>query len=383
LSVRVKAIDMGDRQPDGRPAPAPSRRRAHSQGSHDASRRAFLGLCAGGVAALAGCSGPAANADGAVPSATGTAAGPPDFPALYRESVDSVALVGTASGQGSAWVFDDAGRIVTNQHVVGDADRVDVRYDTDVWRTGDVLGTDAIGDLAVVEPASPPDFATPLSLTTATPPVGSDVAIIGSPLGLPGSLSVGVVSATNRSLDSPTGSSIPGAIQVDATANPGNSGGPIPSAGGTVVGVLVAGAGVAVNFGIPGRLVERVVPALVEDGAYRYPTLGASTLEVDPAIARANDLDAVTGVMVTAVTEDAPADGRLREPTGATTVEGRTLPVGGDVVVGLDDRTVTSEADYASYLTFSTAPGDDVAVTVLRDGSRRTVDLTVGGRSRP
>lgn len=366
-----------------------------------ASRRGFLALCASAAAgATAGCNaavpeetataGPTDEPDAADATAgtTATATDGPTggsdagFADLYRSVVDSVTLVETSTGSGSGWVVDDAGRVVTNQHVVETDASVDVRYDSDEWRTAEVLGTDGIGDLAVVEPTAPPEYGTALPLADETPAVGSDVAIVGAPFGLPGSLSVGVVSATNRFLDSPTGSSIPGAIQVDATANPGNSGGPIFAPDGSVVGVLNSGEGVAVNFGIPARLVERVVPALVESGRYRYPTLGASVLEVDPMVARANDLDAVTGVLVTDVTRGGPAAGRLRASDRATAVNGVSVPVGGDVIVGVGDRTITSDEGYASYLTYETDPGDEVDVAFLRDGSRQTTTLTVGTRSR-
>jgi S1-C subfamily serine protease len=386
----IEARDRGHRPRGARGAPE-----ATDADAGAANRRAFLALCAGGLGALAGCPGEigidSETTSAATPTRRPTASpattrpSPPSattaFEGLYRRTIDSVTLVETTSGSGSGWVVDERGRIVTNEHVVGGDARVDVRYSRDEWRSAEVLGTDPIGDLAVVEPSNPPGYAAPLPLSVESPPVGSDVAILGAPFGLPGSLSVGVVSATNRLLESPTGSAIPGAIQVDATANPGNSGGPILSLDGAVVGVVNSGAGIAVNFGIPGRLADAVVPVLIETGTYRYPTLGLSLLEVDPDVARANGLDAVTGVLVVDVVPGGPAAGRLRGSSGVEWIDGRRIPVGGDVVVGLDGRTITADEDYAAYLTFSTRPGDRVDVTVLRDGSRRTVELGVGGRA--
>jgi S1-C subfamily serine protease len=168
---------------------------------------------------------------------------------------------------------------------------------------------------------------------------------------------------------------------VDATANPGNSGGPILSTAGEVIGVLNSGAGVAVNFGIPVSLVEAVVPELTAGRDYRYATLRISVVEVTPAVARANDLTDVTGVLVRRVAPNGPAAGVLRGSAETAAVGGREVPVGGDVVVGLDGRTVTSVAAFAAHLAFETRPGDDVEVTVLRDGDRRTVTVTAAART--
>lgn len=365
------------------------------------SRRGFLVAVSAAVGGLAGCpsrgseqgstrktadssgSGEQQSSQSTVGSRRSGSQSEPTFTDLYRQVIDSVTLIQTSTGSGSGWVIDDHGRIVTNQHVVGTDERVDVRYDTDEWESAEVLGTDPIGDLAVVEPSNPPSFATPLPYTTSSSPVGSDVAIVGAPFGLPGSLSVGVVSSTGRLLESPTDSSIPGSIQVDATANPGNSGGPIFRSDGTVIGVLVAGSGIAVNFGISGRLVDRVVPSLIETGEYRYPSLGVLLQEVDPRIARANNLDSVTGVIVRRVAPNSPAATELQESTRSAIVEDRTIPVGGDVIVRLDDQVITSHADYASYLAFSKRPGEDVDVTVLRDGEQRTVTMPLGARATP
>lgn len=367
-----------------------------SDASSHIDRRRYLALCAAGVGgAIAGCQ------SGASETTTSPVEDPREttrqrattrrssdstaetFTELYQQVVDSVTLIDTPTGTGSGWVFDGAGRVLTNQHVVETDATVNVRYERDEWRRADVVGRDGIGDLAVLEPTNPPSYATRLPTSTPVPAVGEDIAIVGAPFALPSSLSVGVVSARNRFLDSPTGSSIPGAIQVDATANPGNSGGPIFSTAGEVVGVLNSGEGVAVNFGIPARLVEMVAPALVDRGRYRYATLGVSILEVDPTIAQANDLDEVTGVLITTVSSGGPAAGRLRGSTRQRYVDGQQVPVGGDVVVGLDGRTITADSDFASYLTYSTRPGDSVDVTALRNGSRQTVTVTLGSRSRP
>lgn len=390
------SADDGDVADDGDAAGPPA------DGRKRATRRRLLAACAcGGLSALAGCPG---GFRGETATGTSTERAPTErtttptetaeptptptetetasvFERLYERTSDSVTLVSAGTRTGSGWVVDDAGRIVTNEHVVRSASEVSVRYDRDEWRTAAVLGTDPIGDLAVLEPSDPPDYAPPLSLAADPPSVGEDIAIIGAPFGLPGSLSVGVVSATGRFLDSPTGSSIPGAIQVDATANPGNSGGPILSTAGEVIGVLNSGAGVAVNFGIPVSLVEAVVPELTAGRDYRYATLRISVVEVTPAVARANDLTDVTGVLVRRVAPSGPAAGILRGSSETAAVDGREVPVGGDVVVGLDGRTVTSVAAFAAHLAFETRPGDDVEVTVLRDGDRRTVTVTAAART--
>ncbi|WP_255198745.1 S1C family serine protease [Halorarius litoreus] len=360
------------------------------------TRRRFLQLSASAAAVgLAGCSSgytgavqPEQRATGGQATATATetpAAEPaPEsvFTQVYREVIDSVVQIETDAGQGTAFVFDGA-HVVTNAHVVGRAETASVRFRDGTWADGEVVGTDVYSDLAVVEVADSPAAATPLPLQRAAPVVGQEVVVIGNPFGLSGTLTTGVVSGVNRSIPSPAGFRIPDAVQTDAAVNPGNSGGPIVSLDGEVVAVINSGGGDNVAFGISSTLTRRVVPALIADGEYDHSYIGVGLLPVSPAVAEVNDLDAARGVLVTEVFEGTPAAGVLQGSDDSVLRDGRELPVGGDVLVAIDDQPIRTSEDLGSYLALETSPGQTVTLTLLRDGDERAVDLTLGERPAP
>jgi S1-C subfamily serine protease len=349
-------------------------------------RRRFLELCgASTLAALAGCSSSAPQdgntaIDDAPQSTAEQAESGLDSPyaKLYREVIDSVVLVRAGNSQGTGFVYDDS-HVVTNAHVVGRASEASVRFSEGDWSTGPVAGTDPHSDLAVVELESLPDAATSLPFADSEPVVGQEVVAIGNPYNLNGSATTGVVSGTDRLIPSPTGYRIPDAIQTDAAVNPGNSGGPLMSLDGSVVAVINSGGGENIAFGISAALTQRVVPELVASGDYDHAHVGASFTNVTPQIAAANDLDEPRGLLVVDVAPDGPAAGTLR-PSEPAYVDGRALPVGGDVLLEIDGTTVPTPEDLWSYLALETRPGDAVELAVLRDGSRETVDLELGTR---
>jgi serine protease Do len=352
------------------------------------SRRGFLALSAATVAAgLAGCSAPtsaATETDPPVGDAQGTATGagtgsPSVYTQVYRETIDSIVLVNSGDGQGSGFVFDDR-HVVTNAHVVGEADPVRVRFHEGEWRTGRVVGTDVYSDLAAIRVTDRPAYASPLPLFEADPDVGQEVIVIGNPYGLDGTLTTGIVSGTDRSIPSPSGYSIPDAIQTDAAVNPGNSGGPIVSLGGEVIAVVNSGGGENVAFGISAPLVRRVIPSLIDDGEYEHAYMGVTLKTVMPATAEANDLDRPQGVIVVDVLDDGPSAGVLQPSDESAFVDGQAVPVGGDVILAMDEVTVSSLEDLSSFLALRASPGDTIDLTVLRDGGRRTVELTLGTR---
>ncbi|MCG1003847.1 MULTISPECIES: S1C family serine protease [Halobacterium] len=353
-------------------------------------RRRFLELCgASTLAALAGCSSSAPGGE-----TTAGVAGNSDAPQetisqteselnspyaeVYRETIDSVVLVRADGSQGTGFVYDET-HVVTNAHVVGRADDAAIRFSEGDWSTGSVVGTDPHSDLAVVEVDSVPEPATPLPFADSEPVVGQEVVAIGNPYNLNGSATTGVVSGLDRLIPSPTGYRIPDAIQTDAAVNPGNSGGPLMSLDGSVLAVINSGGGENIAFGISAALTQRVVPELVRSGDYDHAYVGASFTNVTPQIAAANDLDESRGLLVLNVASDGPATGVLR-PSEAAYVDGRRLPVGGDVLLEIDGTTVPTPEDLWSYLALETRPGDTVELTVLRDGSRGTVDLELGTR---
>jgi S1-C subfamily serine protease len=309
------------------------------------------------------------------------------FADLYRRLVPSVAVVRGYDddgpvGQGSAFVAFD-GTVVTNQHVVEGATDLFVGFTGGESRAGELLGADVYADLAAVE-VDRPEGARPLPFVEREPPVGAQVAAVGAPFGLGESLSSGVISGVDRSLPSRSGFSIPDAVQTDAAANPGNSGGPLATLDGRVAGVVTRGGGENIAFGISAAYTQRVVPALVEDGEYDHPYMGVGLLDVTPPLARANGFERSTGVYVTRVIEGGPADGTLRGSDGSASALGVDgVPTGGDLVVGLDGREVRSLAALSTHLALLTSPGDPLGVTVVRDGERRNPSFELGERPEP
>jgi S1-C subfamily serine protease len=298
---------------------------------------------------------------------------------VYRDTIDSVALIRNPNGsQGTGWVFED-GVVVTNAHVVGEADQVRVGFSEEETQVSEVLGRDDLSDLAAVRVEDTPDYADSLSLTDSEPVIGTSVAVIGTPYGLRGSLSSGVVSGRNRLIPNPRANFIlPNAIQTDAPVNPGNSRGPLVNLDGTVLGVVNSGRGDNIAFAISPSMVRRVIPGLVADGNYEHPYLGARVGRVTAAVAEANELDSEGGLLVRTVDRGSPADGPLQEPTSATRVDGFRIPTGGDVIRAVDGTEVSTRQEYLSTLFLDTAPGETVEVDIVRDSGEQTVSVTLG-----
>ena len=300
------------------------------------------------------------------------------------------------SGAGSGFVYDGEGHLVTNQHVVSPprrrgrprsrggavGRRVDVRFSEGDWRTGEVVGVDPYTDLAVVRVEELPAYADPLPIAASNPAPGRRVAALGNPMGLDGTITKGIVSGTNRSTPSGAGFTIPDAIQTDAAINPGNSGGPLVTTRGEVVGVNRAKQGENIGFAVSPDIVNRVVPELIANGAYRHSYLNVRTVDVSPTVAEANELDEPTGVLVVDV-RLGPASGGLRGCRGSRVVRGRDVPVGGDVIVGVDGRPVRSHEELTRYLITETSPDESVSVDLIRDGERLTERVTLAERPRP
>ncbi|GAA0720960.1 S1-C subfamily serine protease [Halorubrum trapanicum] len=359
---------------------------------------------AGCLDAIGGTDGETANdAAGAVPQTDPPVDDPASgsgYDAVYDAVAPSVARVqtyvesretifgpgeGGEAGQGSGFLYDDR-RLVTNDHVIGDPDTIRVQGADERWVNATVVGRDPYSDLAVVELDGdlPGD---PLPVASELPDIGSEVLVVGAPLGLEGSATQGIVSGRNRTIPASSTAagrySIADAIQTDAALNPGNSGGPIVTLDGTVVAVATATQGENLGFGVSARLVNEVVPELIASGSYDHSYMGVSVLEVDPLIAAGNDLPEARGVYVRGVVDGGPADGVLRGATGETTVEGASVPTGGDAIVSLDDTEVAESADLSQFLALEARPGDTVSVGVVRDGDERTVEVTLGERPDP
>jgi 2-alkenal reductase len=294
----------------------------------------------------------------------------------------------TGQGAGSGFVLDNEGHIVTNNHVVAEAEVVTVIFNNGFEVRAEIVGTDADSDLAVVQVEEMPDGMAPLPLAeSGTAEPGDWVVAIGNPFSLGGSMSLGIVSAVGRAI--PSGATpfrIPRAVQTDAAINPGNSGGPLLNLDGEVVGVnaQIASGGSGVNsgvgFAIPSEVVRRVVPALIEEGAYPWPWLGVSGLPVNLLVQEANNLPVQQGAYIAQVVDGGPADeAGLQGATGTEAILGSDIPVGGDVVIEADGEPVADFTDLLDYVAFQ-QPGDTIELTILRDGERQQVTVKLAAR---
>lgn len=313
--------------------------------------------------------------------------GLPTNPDLPQGSPQAMAL-------GSGFVWDDQGHIVTNNHVVEGAKKISVTFSDDTTVPAEVVGTDPDSDLAVIKVDLPADRLQPVEVADSTGvKVGQLAVAIGNPFGLEGTMTVGFVSALGRSLPVGSGSAvgpsftIPDVIQTDAPINPGNSGGVLVDADGKVIGVNTAiesqtGQNSGIGFAVPSAIVLRVVPALIDEGAYVHPWLGISGTTLTSDLAKAMDLDEQQrGALVIDVTVGSPAEkAGLVASTQATDIDGQAAQVGGDVIVAIDGQQVHEFDDLVSYLASGVGVGDTVTLKVLRGGKEQSVDVTLAAR---
>lgn len=296
-------------------------------------------------------------------------------------------------GQGSGFIYDNEGHIVTNNHVVEGAEEVTIVFHNGFWADAEVVATDPQADLAVLQ-VTPPDNFDWRPLPLAAPDglrVGHTVIAMGNPFGLEGTMTTGIVSAIGRGMPvGDLGSStytLPEIIQTDAAINPGNSGGPLINLAGEVVGVNFAiestvRANSGVGFTIPASIVQRVVPALIQNGKFDYPYLGLSGRTIDAAVARALDFsNTLTGVYVAEVVADGPSEAAgLQGSRQSVSNNDTAIGTGGDIVTAIDGVPVRRFEDLVGYLVTETAPGQTVKLTVLRDNEELTLDVVLGSR---
>ena len=292
---------------------------------------------------------------------------------------------------GSGFVWDADGHIVTNNHVVEGAEQVQVTFSDGTQSIAEVVGTDADSDLAVVkiDPIGynlvPVQRGNQESLR-----VGMRVAAIGNPFGLEGTLTSGIISAMGRSIPGTRQFSIADVIQTDAAINPGNSGGPLMNEAGEVIGVNAqirsdVRANSGVGFAIPIRVVDRVVPALIADGGYTHSYIGVEGRTFSPICAEDLGLaPELRGAMILRVLARTPA-ARAGLQGGDTEIDTRFMGIcpsitGGDLIMAIDGQVVTSFDDVLVYLQRVTSPGDMVTMTILRDGEEFDIDVTLGAR---
>jgi S1-C subfamily serine protease len=292
---------------------------------------------------------------------------------------------GTQTAEGSGFVYDDTGDIVTNQHVVDGATSLSVRFADGSTYKATLVGSDASTDLAVIKVEAPSSALHPLELgDSSRVSVGDGVVAIGSPFGLQNTVTSGIVSALNREISAPDNAPIEGAIQTDAAINKGNSGGPLLDMQGHVIGVNAqidssTGGSDGVGFAIPSDTVRSVVSQLIANGKVQHALLGVDVQTISPQAAAA--LGVPAGVEVQSVQSGSAADGAgLKAATGKRSVGGQSYPTGGDVIVEADGTTVTS-AEQLRGIIEAKKPGDSIELKIERGGKTMTVKVTLGSRS--
>ncbi len=304
-------------------------------------------------------------------------------PGVVNIDVLVESVEGSGQGAGSGFILDVEGHIVTNNHVVAGATDIVVNFANGLQAEAKILGVDDDSDLAVIKVEQMPEDAHPLPLGDSDLVRVGDWAIaIGNPFGLGGSMTLGIISALGRTIPSGVAQfSIPQAIQTDAAINPGNSGGPLLNLDGEVIGVNAqirtggANANTGVGFAIPANVVRHVVPSLIANGSFQWPYLGVGGADLNLSIARANNLDIQQGAYISSVEPDGPAaQAGLR---GATALS--QSAVGGDVVIEADGQPIATFDDLLNYVAFKT-PGDQVTLTVLREGQPQQFTVTLGSR---
>lgn len=291
---------------------------------------------------------------------------------------------GARQSQGSGFVFDDQGHIVTNAHVVDGASSISVRFPNGASYDARVVGVDESTDLAVLELDAPAALLEPLAIAdSSSVEVGDGVVAIGSPFGLESSVTSGIVSALHREITAPNDFAIGNAIQTDAAINPGNSGGPLLDLQARVIGVTSqiessSGGNDGVGFAVPSNTVRAVVSQLISSGKVEHAYLGVSlqTIEDDAASA----LGIAQGVEVTEVKAGSPAaSAALVGASGSQSVNGQEYATGGDVITRVDGKRVTTAAELRGLIE-GKSPGDTIAVTYVRDGATKTVRVELGTR---
>jgi S1-C subfamily serine protease len=294
---------------------------------------------------------------------------------------------GTATGSGI--VIDDKGHILTNNHVIEGADKIEVKLgESDHEYTAQVVGTDPASDLALIKVEAPGNELDPLTLgDSAKMEVGDPVVAIGNPFGLDRTVTSGIVSALQRQIQAPNGFSIDNVIQTDAAINPGNSGGPLINDEGEVIGInsqIETGGGndgnVGIGFAIPINTAKEVIHELETKGSVEHAYMGISGITILPQLAKAVNLPVTKGVLVETVEKGGPADkAGLEAGNTPATIEGAEITLGGDIITEADGQKVTNMEQIVELVT-SKNPGDEITVKYLRDGKEKTATVTLGTR---
>ncbi len=309
---------------------------------------------------------------------------------IYERDAEGVVFIqaqqsaGAATGTG--FVIDDEGHILTNAHVVEGADQIEVEIgEGGESRNAELVGMDPSSDVALLDVEEDNDLTALEMGDSGEVEVGDPVVAIGNPFGLDRTVTSGIVSAKARQIQAPNGFSISDVLQTDAAVNPGNSGGPLLDGYGRVIGInsqiaSQGGGNEGVAFAVPIETAQEVADQLLAGGSVERAYLGISGGDLTAEAAEALDLQTDTGVLVDRAYEGGPADeAGIRGATGQTTVDGQPLPTGGDIITELDGEPIAGMEEIISAVNAG-QPGDELQLTVVRDGETREVTVTLGDR---
>ena len=318
-----------------------------------------------------------------------------EFTKLYNKTKQSVVLISvttsTGRGTGSGFIYDTEGHIITNNHVIENAKTITVTFIDGTILKASLIGRDPYSDMAVIKVIAPQELIKPIILGDSSKlNVGQTVIAIGNPFGLASTMTTGIVSAISRQMDSSAGYPIVDVIQTDAAINPGNSGGPLYNINGEVIGMNTAIIAEAqqssgIGFAIPSMTIKREIQSLIATGSYEHPLLGIQGIDVSPNIVTEMKLPIGTrGTLVSDVTKSGPSDvAGLKGGNKIVTLDGVTVNIGGDIIIGADGKTMKMFYDLIFYIQRTKKPGDTIVLQILRDGSTKDISVTLGKRPPP
>jgi 2-alkenal reductase len=291
-------------------------------------------------------------------------------------------------GTGSGFMIDNQGHILTNNHVVADADKLEVTTSDGTTYPATLVGRDSRFDVAVIQAQIPADKMRAVNLGDSDQiQVGEQVIAIGNPYGLEGTVTTGIVSSRRPVVAEPEGDGVlVNAIQTDASINPGNSGGPLLNSRGEVVGIttlglMPQGGQTGLNFAIPINSAKKVLSDLESSGSYAHPYVGIGTAEITSTVASQLSLPTQQGLLIQSVDPNsAAAKAGLKGGSGQQQAGARQVAAGGDIITAIDGQQVKRPEDFISYLELNKKAGDQITLTILRDGQQQDVSLTLGSR---
>jgi S1-C subfamily serine protease len=306
---------------------------------------------------------------------------------VYNTSYRSVVVVTTPSGQGSGFFYRNSNTILTNWHVIEGESDIEVEFYDGTRSKAEVIGSDAYADIGVISVQKSPLLVNPLTFgNSSTVYIGQQVVAIGNPLGLTGSLSSGYISQINKLIDVQELPIIVPVLQIDLTIAPGSSGGPLLNLRGDVLGITNAGTGVGLNFAVPSNIVEKVAISIIDKGYYNHPFIGFTGVELSPdTIENLNIVNLEStqkGILIWEILPDTPAEkADLRGVESTVTSEGVEGYIAKDILIAVNNVTILTQANYASYVEENVVPNQEIILTLWR--SEEIISIKLSTTSRP